>query len=182
MGRARLLAGLAALITTTALIGGPDANAANNPTFRDCALVAGIDPDFVQLSGTTMDAQGKLTAPPNAAIALKASESSDPGDSANQVTLRLTVSAPGSPPRSASGAGTGHVTLPAALIGSTSGTTQDTISWAATFDNGNHSCPSSSTPANTSPIPFVVNVPAGAGTCDVPSLKGKSLKAARKVL
>ena len=182
MGRVRLLVGLAALTAATVWIGAPDADAANSPTFRDCAFTAGIDPDFVQLSGVTMGAQGKLTAPAQAPVTLKASESSDPGDMANTVTLHLTVSAPAAPSRTASGTGTGHVTLPVPLISSASGPTQDTISWSATFDNGSHSCPSSSTPNNTSPIPFVVSVPAGAGECDVPGLRGKSLKVAKRAL
>jgi PASTA domain-containing protein len=177
-----LTIGLAALTMVAVWIGASNAEAANSPTFRDCSFLGGIDPDFVQLSGTTMDSQGKLTAPAQAPVSLKASESSDPGDMSNMVTLHLTVSAPGAPSRTAAGSGTGHVTLAVGLIGSASGTTQDTISWAATFDNGSHSCPSSSTPQNTSPMPFVVNVPAGAGSCDVPSLRGRSLKAAKKAL
>ena len=35
---------------------------------------------------------------------------------------------------------------------------QYTISWAATFDNGGHACPSELTPENTTPKPFVVTV------------------------
>jgi hypothetical protein len=33
-----------------------------------------------------------------------------------------------------------------------------TINWSATFDNGMHQCPSSVTPDNTGPNPFVVKV------------------------
>jgi hypothetical protein len=186
MSRIRTPAGfaaVAALAAATALFAAPSASAANSPTFRDCSLfAAGVDPDFVQLSGVSMDAQGHLTMTPPAQAMLQASESSDPGDSAGHVTLKVTVTAPGAAARAVSGAGTGNVTLSVPLIGSSMGATTNTVSWAATFDNGNHSCPSSSTPLNTTPMPFLVNVPPGGGTCDVPRLKGKSVKRAKKAL
>jgi hypothetical protein len=185
MWRIRVRAGFVAVaaLSATALFAAPPAGAANSPTFRDCSLIApGIDPDFVQLSGVTADAQGRLAMTPPAQVMIEASESADPGDSGGHVTLDVTVTAPGAAPRGASGAGTGKVVLSVPLIGSSAGVTTNTVSWAATFDNGNHSCPSSSTPLNTTPMPFLVTVPAGGGTCDVPKLKGKSLKRARKTL
>jgi hypothetical protein len=90
-------------------------------------------------------------------VQLKASESSDPGDSLGHVTLAVTVTAPSVPPRTVSGAGTGAVVLSVPLIGSGTGRSY-TISWSATFDNGMHQCPSSFTPQNTTPNPFVVSV------------------------
>ena len=186
----RLLLALAAATSLSwalALVAVPAAQAANTPTFRDCSLFApGIDPDFVQLSGVTAGAGGSLTAAGQ--VKIEASESADPGDSSGHVTLNVTVTAPGNAPKMVSGNGTGAVTLAVPLIGSTAGMTTDTISWAATFDNGGHACPSSNTPLNTSPMPFVVNVPAGTAgatggaACDVPTLKGKTLKAARKAI
>jgi hypothetical protein len=55
------------------------------------------------------------------------------------------------------GNGTGAVTLQVPLTGAGVGRTY-TISWAATFDNGNHLCPSAQTPENTAPNPFGVTV------------------------
>jgi PASTA domain len=194
MRRIRILLGLAvavALPAASAFVAVPVAEAANSPTFRDCSLfVAGIDPDFVQLSGVSTGAGGSLTASAQGPVKLEASESADPGDSGGHVTLDVTVTAPGAAPRMVSGAGTGAVILTVPLIDSATHDTTNTISWAATFDNGGHLCPSSSTPENTSPKPFLVTVPAGAGggagtgggICDVPKLKGKSLKAAKKAI
>jgi len=138
------------------------AQAANTPTVRDCsAFIPGVDPDFVQLSGVTVRADGSLAVLPSQnQVQLLASESSDPGDSAGHVTLTATVIAPpGIPTQTVSGAGTGRVVLVLPLIGSGVGHTY-TISWSATFDNGMHACPSSVTPENTpaDPHPFVVTV------------------------
>jgi len=52
-----------------------------------------------------------------------------------------------------SGAGTGKVRVSVPLA---PGAKSYTISWAATFDNGNHQCPSVFTPENETPKPFVV--------------------------
>jgi len=133
--------------------------AANSPTFRDCsAFVEGFDPDFVQLSGVRVGAGGGLAVPPGQhQVSLKASESSDPGDNLGRVTLDATVTAPGVTAQRVSGAGTGFVVLAVPLIGPGVGRTY-TISWSATFDNGNHPCPSAFTPDNTAPNPFVVTV------------------------
>jgi hypothetical protein len=193
MSRFRILMGLAAaaaLSAASAVVAVPVADAANSPTFRDCSLLLpGIDPDFVQISGVSTGAGGSLTA--SGQVKLEASESADPGDSGNNVTLDVTVTAPGAAPMKVSGAGRGAVSVAVPLIDSTTGATMDTISWAATFDNGGHACPSSMTPLNTSPMPFVVTVPPGTpgatvgggrGSCQVPNLKGKSLKAAKRAI
>ena len=158
MWKMRVLFALCALTLGTAWLPAPAAEAANSPTFRDCSLAGGIDPDFVQLSGVTVAPNGGLSVSPGQnQVQLEASESSDPGDSAGHVTLAVTVTAPGVPSRSVSGAGTGLVVLSAPLIGSGAGKSY-TISWAASFDNGQHQCPSSFTPQNTAPNPFVVTV------------------------
>ena len=158
MWKIRVLLALGALTLGTASVGVPAAGAANSPTFRDCSLVGGVDPDFVQLSGVTVGPNGNLSVSPSQNhVQLEASESSDPGDSAGHVTLAATVTAPGATARSVSGAGTGLVVLSIPLIGSGAGKSY-TISWAATFDNGMHQCPSSFTPENTAPNPFVVTV------------------------
>ena len=163
MGRTRALVALAVLAIVGAIsIPALPAEAANSPTSRDCsAFVPGFDPDFVQLSGVTVAADGSLTVSPSQnQVQLEASESSDPGDSAGHVTLTATVIAPpGIPTQTVSGEGTGRVVLVLPLIGSGVGQTY-TISWSATFDNGNHACPSTVTPENTpaDPHPFVVTV------------------------
>jgi len=141
-----------------AWLAAPAANAANGPTFRDCSLAGGLDPDFVQLLGVAVGPGGALTVPPGTErVGIEASESSDPGDKLGHVTLKVIVTAPGVPTQSVSGEGTGKVLLAAPLGRRKVGRTY-TIGWAATFDNGNHLCPSESTPENTTPKPFVVTV------------------------
>ncbi len=155
---ALLVGGSAALLSGTAV-------AANRPDYRDCSFSGGLDPDFVQLTGATAGNQGTLTvSPSHSTLQVTASESSDPGDSLGSDTLSVTVSSPGTSPQTVMGAGVGKVTLTAPLSGAAPGKTY-MISWAATFDNGNHMCPSSSTPQNTSPQPFVVKV---SGTSPAP--------------
>jgi hypothetical protein len=137
----------------------PAASAANSPTFRDCSLVAGLDPDFVQLFGVTVGPQGSLSVPRGQSqVQLEASESSDPGDNLAHVTLTATVTTPHVPAQTVLGAETGKVILALPLAKSNQEGRTYTISWAATFDNGNHLCPSSQTPQNTEPHPFVVTV------------------------
>jgi hypothetical protein len=140
-------------------IAAPAALAQNSPTFRDCSLfVQGVDPDFVQLFGVMLSPQGTLmVSPTQTKLQLEGSESSDPGDSSNHVTLKATVTAPHVATQTVSGAGTGKVVFSVPLTSSRAGRTY-TISWSATFDNGNHSCPSPLTPENTTPTPFVVRV------------------------
>ena len=91
-------------------------------------------------------------------VQLEASESSDPGDNLEHVTLSATVVSSHVPTQTVSGAGTGKVVLALPLPKSQQKGRAYTISWAATFDNGNHVCPSSQTPENTEPRPFVVTV------------------------
>ena len=150
------------MLIATACFAPQVASADNAPTFRDCSFVGGLDPDFVQLSGVSADSQGNLiVSPAQSHVTIKASESADPGDSSGHVTLAVTVSAPSVAPKMLSGAGTGKVVLSVPLSGAPAGSTY-TISWAATFDNGNHACPSSMTPKNTAPTPFVLHVVANA--------------------
>ncbi|TML00319.1 MAG: hypothetical protein E6G34_02200 [Actinobacteria bacterium] len=148
-------------LTVLALALGPidSAGAANSPTFRDCSLfVSGFDPDFVQISGVTVTPEGTLTVPlSQKQVPIEASESSDPGDNLAHVTLTVSVTAPHVPAQSLSGEATGRVELSAPLRKRKRGRSY-TISWAATFDNGNHLCPSESTPENTTPKPFVVSI------------------------
>jgi hypothetical protein len=155
----RVIVGLAVLMMALASPALPSADAANGPTFRDCSLlVAGVDPDFVQLSGVTVTPEGTLTVPRSQKhVLIEASESSDPGDSEGHVTLAVSVTARRVPTQTLSGAGTGKVELSLPLLRRTRGRSY-TISWAATFDNGNHLCPSELTPENTTPIPFVVTI------------------------
>jgi hypothetical protein len=159
MWKIRTLMALGGLLLGAASLPVSAASAANSPTFRDCsAFVEGFDPDFVQLSGVRVSPSGSLSVSPSQnQVQLKASESSDPGDNLGRVTLDLTVTAPSVPPRTVSGAGTGFVVLSVPLVGSGVGRSY-TISWSATFDNGNHPCPSPFTPDNTTPNPFVVTV------------------------
>ncbi len=139
------------------------ARAENSPILRDCALVVppppAVDADFVLLSGGTLKSnQGNLTVHPSQnSLDLTASESVDKGDQAGHVTLIATVTAPGISPQTLSGEGAGFVILELPLNGSGVGRVY-TISWAATFDNGQHACPSTLTPSNTTPQPFVVTV------------------------
>jgi hypothetical protein len=159
MWRIRMLVGLGALAVGSATVAVPPASAANSPTFRDCSLAAGFDPDFVQLFGVTAGPQGNLSVPRGQRqVQLEASESSDPGDSLGHVTLNATVTTPHVPTQMVSGAATGKVVLAVPLPKSQQIGRTYTISWAATFDNGNHVCPSAQTPENTEPHPFVVTV------------------------
>jgi hypothetical protein len=153
------LAGAGALAVGGSLLAAPAATAQNSPTFRDCSIVAqGIDPDFVQLFGVALSSKGTLTVPSSQKqLQVEASESSDPGDSAGHVTLKATIIAPHVATQSISGAGTGKVVVSVPLVRPRAGRSY-TISWSATFDNGNHQCPSPLTPENTSPRPFVVTV------------------------
>ena len=159
MQRLRISLAAGALLVGTALLAVPTASAANGPTFRDCSLAGGLDPDFVQLLGVTVGPGGALTVPRGQEqVGIEASESSDPGDNLGHVTLNVTVTSHGIPARSVSGAGTGKVILTAPLRGSKKPGRAYTVGWAATFDNGNHLCPSEFTPENTTPKPFVVTV------------------------
>jgi hypothetical protein len=134
------------------------AGAANSPTFRDCAFAAGIDPDFVQLSGATVGTGGALSVSAGqSAVTVEASESSDPGDNLGHDTLSVTVTGTGVAPMTVSGQGTGHVTLSVPLSGVAAGG-QYTLSWSATFDNAFHSCPGGMTPQNPTANPFVLSV------------------------
>ena len=149
-------------VAVCALIGAvpvSPARAANSPTFRDCSLLVGLDPDFVQLYGVTLR-NGSLTVAANhPTVQVEASESADPGDSGGHVTLGVTVAADGANPTTTVGGGTGLVILDVALPGSKPGRTY-TLSWSATFDNGMHACPAVYTLANTpsNPSPFTVTV------------------------
>jgi hypothetical protein len=137
------------------------AGAANSPTFRDCAHVFGLDADFVQLTGATVGSNGALTVTSSqAAVTLKASESTIPGDNLNHVTLSATVTGPGSATQTVSGMAVGHVTLSVPLGGVAAGG-QYSLDWSATFDNGTHPCPGSTDPQNMTSSPFVLNVVAG---------------------
>jgi hypothetical protein len=161
MNQSRTLAGLVVAIVGAISIPALPIRAANSPTLRDCsAFVPGFDPDFIQLSGVTVAADGTLTVfPSQNQVELEASESSDPEDSAGHVTLSVAVTASDVPTQTVSGAGTGAVVLQVPLVGSGVGRAY-TISWSATFDNGMHACPSTVTPENTpsDPHPFVVTV------------------------
>jgi hypothetical protein len=152
--RAGLIAFAAAWIPVQA------AGAANSPAFRDCSFFAGLDPDFIQLSGATVGSPSALfVTSSQTSVTLKASESSDPGDSSGHDTFSVTVTGPGIAPQTVSGQGTGEVTLSVPLSGVAAGG-QYTLNWAATFDNGFHMCPSGQTPQNstTGANPFVLNV------------------------
>ena len=72
-----LLAGAVAVLAP--LLAVSSAAAANGPTFRDCSLIGGLDPDFVQLSGVMVGPTGRLTvAQGQSQVRMEASESSDP--------------------------------------------------------------------------------------------------------
>jgi hypothetical protein len=139
----------------------PTARAANNAIFRDCSLLlAPIDADFLHLSGVNVKPNGTLTVRPSqSSVELTASESFDPMDNAGHVTLSATITSPGIAAQTVSGSGTDFVVLELPLNGSGVGRVY-TISWAATFDNGQHMCPSAITLENTptNPNPFVVTV------------------------
>jgi hypothetical protein len=159
MWRIRMFVGLAAVAAGASLLPVASAGAANSATFRDCSLVAGTDPDFVILSGVTAGPGGSLTVKRRTPqVALEASESSDPGDNLGHVTLNVKVESRKVATKEVSGAGTGKVMVAVPLTKSMKVGRTYTISWAATFDNGNHACPSSSTPENTTPKPFLVTV------------------------
>jgi opacity protein-like surface antigen len=159
MHKPRNLVLCAALVAAAALIAASAASAANTPTTRDCsAFVEGFDPDFVELFDVTVGTQGQLTVPRSQhQVQLEASESSDPGDSSGHVTLTAKISTPDAPTRTISGAAIGKVRLSIPLLRRRPGRSY-TIDWNATFDNGNHPCPSPFTPENTSPNPFQVTV------------------------
>lgn len=161
MLRTRILASGALLALGTAAMpsSGPIVSAANSPTLRDCSLlVEGVDADFVAISGVTVTPQGTITVPPSAnSVQIEASESSDPGDQGNRAAITVTATAAHLPTRVVSGTAVGRVFLTVPLGGSGTGRVY-TISWAATFDNGQHPCPGPIIPDNTSPDPFVVSV------------------------
>jgi hypothetical protein len=142
---------------------GPAAWAANSPIMRDCAFlalpIASVDADFVLLSGDTLKSEnGNLTVSPTQdSLNLTASESTDLEDQAGHVTLSATITSPDLPSQTVTADGTGFAIVTVPLNGSGVGRVY-TISWAATFDGGQHMCPSAITPSNTSPNPFVVTV------------------------
>jgi hypothetical protein len=150
-----LWAGLVVLLA--AWLPATPAGAANSPTFRDCSFIAGLDPDFVQLSGAAVGPGGTLTVSSSQpSVTLEASESSDPFDNLGHVTVSVTVTGTGATPRTVSGGAVDHVILSVPLSGVSAG--QYTLNWSATFDNGIHMCPSSGTPQNMAPNPFVLQV------------------------
>jgi hypothetical protein len=177
--RTLLVVGVLGALVAVAVGAVTSASAANSPTFRDCSFPGGVDPDFVQLSGATAGPNGGLMAQSQTKVKLEASESSNPGDSSGHVTLKATVTAPGTNARTVSGNAMGKVFLRLPLVGSKTGR-KNTVSWTATFDNGNHSCPSAQTPQNGTSKPFVVKVTGPA--CAVPKLKGKTLDASKAAL
>jgi hypothetical protein len=151
---ATTVAGLGALLS---LAFATQVGAANSPTNRDCALGAGLDPDFVRISNVDVNG-GVLTVPKSRKnVPLLASESSIPGDLSHHVSFHIKVTTKGQKDKSRSGSGTGKVTLKAPLTHRHSGR-KYTIHWSAVFDSGSHSCPSSSTPQNRTPKPFVITV------------------------
>lgn len=157
---------IAATVVAGAAFGAPGASAdTNGPTTRDCSLLVpavgstfgGVDPDFVQLSGVTVNPDGTLTAnAPTPAVptpvSIEASESPDPGDGSNTVSFTATVSAPGVADQTFTGTGVGSVTFSLPMTAGAS----NTISWSATFDGGAHPCPGPLTPGNLMPSPFTV--------------------------
>jgi hypothetical protein len=152
-------AALAALVAGASWLFVASAGAANGPTFRDCSLVANTDPDFVQLSGVTVAPNGTLQVKRGQTqVMLEASESADLGDNMGHVTLNVKVASHKIATQEVSGSGTGKVILAVPLAHSKKRGRVYTISWADTTDNGNHVCPSSSTPENSTPKPFIVTV------------------------
>ena len=137
------------------------ASAANSATFRDCAHVFGLDPDFVQLTGATVGSGGMLAVTSSqAAVTLKASESAIPGDNLNRVSFSVSVSGTGLGVKTISGTGVGHVTLSVPLGGVAAGG-QYSLDWSATFDGGTHKCPGPADPQNPTSNPFVLSVVSG---------------------
>jgi hypothetical protein len=158
-GHTRLWAGLAAFAALWAPAHA--AGAANSPAFRDCAHVFGLDPDFVQLSGATIGPGGRLAVTSSqAAVTVKASESSIPGDKLNHVSFSVTVTGTGTGMNTVSGTGVGDVTLSVPLGGVAPGG-RYSLDWSATFDNGTHRCPGPADPQNMSANPFVLTVISG---------------------
>jgi hypothetical protein len=154
-----MILGLTAALAGGSSLAAGSASAANSPTFRDCSLTAGLDPDFVQLSGVKVGPEGMLTVPRGQkSVDIEASESADPGDSEGHDTLKVTVTAAHMHSQKISGAEKGKVHLSIPLRMSRRLGRSYTISWAATFDSANHKCPSEQTPQNTTPKPFVVTV------------------------
>lgn len=141
-------------LTTNAL-------ADNSPVVRDCSFastpVSSTDADFVLLSSPTLKVRNGVLSilTSENTMTLTASESVDTNDNQGTVQLFATVSAPGTPTQSffATGKSFANIGIP---VSSSSVGQVFTISWHATFDNGGHACPSSVTPSNTTPIPFVV--------------------------
>jgi hypothetical protein len=179
----RLITGALAamLVALGAVLCAGGAAAANRPDYRDCSFSGGLDPDFVQLTGAMGGSGNTLTVSPSqGSVQVTASESADPGDNLGADTLTVMVSSPGSATQNVSGSGIGKVTVTAPLPGIAAGK-RYTISWSATFDNGNHSCPSSSTPENTSPDPFIVMVPAAAPPPPKPKPKRHCHKRTKRV-
>jgi hypothetical protein len=167
-----MLVALGAVAVGTAWGPVPAASAANTPTYRDCSLVGGVDPDYVALSGATVDSAGNATVTQaQDQVTIKASESSDPGDDLGHDTFTVTVSAPNVPARTLSGMGTGNVTLSVPLAGAAVGSAY-TITWQAVFDSGEHPCPSSMTPKNTTANPFVLDVVANGPATTLLSVAG----------
>ena len=145
----------AAVLLAGSAFGSQPVRAAGSPTYRDCSLLIGVDPDFIQLYGATLN-RGMLNVPVrHAVVQLQASESSDPGDGANRVSFQVAVTAKGVGTVKAQGAGTGEVVLALALPSPRHGRSY-TISWSATFDNGEHACPAVYDFDNQQPSPFVV--------------------------
>jgi hypothetical protein len=159
MWRFRTFVGLAVVCAGASWLLAAPAGAANSPTFRDCSLVGGTDPDFVKLSGVTVAAGGSVTVHRGTKqVTVEASESSDPGDNLGEVTFSVKVSSRKTPTHEESKKATGKVVLSVPLARSKKLGRSYTISWMATFDNGNHACPSANTPENTAPRPFIVTV------------------------
>jgi len=158
-GHARRWVGLAAFAALW--VPAHAAGAANSPAFRDCSHVFGLDPDFVQLSGATIGPGGRLAVTSSqAAVTLKASESSIPGDNLNRVGFSVTITGTGPGMKTISGTGVGHVTLSVPLTGARAGG-HYSIDWSATFDNGTHHCPGPADPQNPTSNPFVLSVVSG---------------------
>ncbi len=131
----------------------PAARASDNPTFRDCSFVGGLDPDYVRLFDTT---NATVTVGQHQ-VDLLASESTDPMDSSGSVSFIASISSPGIPTQNVAGASTGAVLLDLPLLGTGVGRTY-TISWAATFDSGHHPCPGTTIPTTTDGAAFTVRV------------------------